>query len=362
MDVKFDFNDVLLQPAIYSEVESRKTINVLDENNKLPLMTAPMDTVINEKNYELFDKLGYQLVFPRTLRFSRIRDIDPNWEYYFENCFFSIGLDEFKDMVKSSHKKSCEIVNLPLPKKILVDIANGHMSILKELAIKFKELYPDKILMLGNIANPKTYKYFAETGCVDYLRVGIGNGSGCLTTKSTAIGYPMASLINEIYQEKQEFIKNNPDKKAPYIIADGGMKDYADIIKSLALGSDVVMVGSLLNKSIESAGGNYWMNIKIPQKIAEWLFKRKYTVKKYFRGMSTKEAQLAMGKDKNKLTTSEGVVRKRKVEYSIVGWTNNLIDYLKSSMSYSNNTNLSEFIGKAEWIKITTNAYNRFNK
>ena len=55
MDVKFDFNDVLLQPAIYSEVESRKTINVLDENNKLPLMTAPMDTVINEKimNYSI---------------------------------------------------------------------------------------------------------------------------------------------------------------------------------------------------------------------------------------------------------------------------------------------------------------------
>ena len=149
--------------------------------------------------------MGYQLVFPRTLRFSRI-DIDSNWEYYFENCFFSIGLDEFKDMVKSSHKKSCEIVNLPLP-KILVDIANGHMSILKELAIKFKELYPDKMLMLGNIANPKTYKYFAETGCVDYLRVGIGNGSGCLTTKSTAIGYPMASLINEIYQKNKNLLR-----------------------------------------------------------------------------------------------------------------------------------------------------------
>lgn len=237
MDVKFDFNDLLLQPAIYSEVESRKTINVFDENKKLPLMTAPMDTVINEKNYELFNKLGYQLVFPRTLRFTRIRDIDPNWEYYFENCFFSIGLDEFKDMVKLSYKKSYEIVNLlPTPKKILVDIANGHMSVLKELAIKFKELYPDKILMLGNIANPKTYKYYAETGCVDYLRCGIGAGNACLTTKNTTIGYPMASLIHEIYQEKQEFIKNNPNKKAPYIIADGGMKDYADIIKVLAIG------------------------------------------------------------------------------------------------------------------------------
>ena len=54
--------------------------------------------------------------------------------------------------------------------------------------------------MTGNVANPHTYKFLSEIG-VEYVRVGIGNGSGCLTTQQTAIGYPMASLIEECYNK-----------------------------------------------------------------------------------------------------------------------------------------------------------------
>lgn len=372
MDIKFDFNDILLKPAMVSSIESRKEVDIkclFNNRHKLPLMTAPMDTVVSLKNYELFNDLGYIVVLPRTITPNMIEEyffnnspiiniektIENQILNFYENNFISFGLNEMKELINLKYEK------IPY-KNILIDIANGHMEIIKNLIIDFKKTYPHITLMIGNIANPETYKYYAETQCVDYIRCGIGAGAGCLTTKSTSIGYPMASLINEIYKVKQDFIKNNPDKKAPYIVADGGMKEYADIIKAYALGSDVVMLGSLLNKSIESAGDNYWYGIKTPQKLAEWLFKHKFKIKKYFRGMSTKEAQLAMGRSKNKLNTSEGVVRYRNVEYFIKGWTNNLVDYLKSSMSYSDAKNLSEFIGKAEWIKITTNTYNRFNK
>jgi len=86
---------------------------------------------------------------------------------------------------------------------------------------------------------------------------------------------------------------------------------------------------------------------------------RKY-LKKSFRGMSTKEVQKKWGKQV--LTTSEGVIRFRKVEYTLEQWVKNFEDYLRSAMSYSNASNLKEFIGQVEFIKITDNAYNRFKK
>jgi hypothetical protein len=52
----------------------------------------------------------------------------------------------------------------------------------------------------------------------------------------------------------------------------------------------------------------------------------------------------------------------RIVEYTLFQWIQNFEDYLRSSMSYSDATNLDEFIGNADIIKITDNAYNRFKK
>jgi hypothetical protein len=145
------------------------------------------------------------------------------------------------------------------------------------------------------------------------------------------------------------------------IVADGGMQKYADIIKALALGSDFVMIGSLFNKAIESCGDNYlWGKIKVSQRMAELAYASKIPVYKKFRGMSTKEVQKKWGKET--LTTSEGVIRFRKVEYTLAGWTRNFKDYLSSAMSYTNAYNLSYFIGQVKLNRITNNAYNRFKK
>ena len=177
----------------------------------------------------------------------------------------------------------------------------------------------------------------------------------CSTTVHTGIGFPMASLIKECYD-----LSCTLDKPAK-IVADGGMQNYSDIIKALALGADYVMVGSLFNKAIESCGDNYlWGKIKVSQKIAEFAYKNKIPVYKKFRGMSTKEVQKKWGKQV--LTTSEGVVRVRKVEYTLAQWVENFEAYLRSAMSYTDSPNLQKFIGGVETIQITNNAYNRFKK
>jgi IMP dehydrogenase/GMP reductase len=331
MTEKFDFNDILIKPATVSEISSRKSVNPY-YNGFLPLITAPMDTVVGLDNKDVFTSLKINLCLPRGEKFL---------------CgFVSYSLDE--------------IVNMYLNDKLdpkgyyLVDIANGHMDILVIAITNIKIKHPELTIMVGNIANPNTYVMLSEAGA-DYVRVGIGNGGGCSTTVHTGIGYPMASLIKECYE-----LSCTLDKPAK-IVADGGMQNYSDIIKALALGADYVMVGSLFNKAIESCGDNYlWGKIKVSQKIAEFAYKNKIPVYKKFRGMSTKEVQKKWGKQV--LTTSEGVVRIRKVEYTLAQWVENFEAYLRSAMSYTDSDNLQKFIGGVETIQITNNAYNRFKK
>jgi hypothetical protein len=76
--------------------------------------------------------------------------------------------------------------------------------------------------------------------------------------------------------------------------------------------------------------------------------------------MSTKDVQKAWGRDD--LKTSEGVVRKHKVEYTLEGWVSNFDSYLRSAMSYTGKKELHDFIGGVQTNFITQNSYNRFNK
>jgi hypothetical protein len=75
--------------------------------------------------------------------------------------------------------------------------------------------------------------------------------------------------------------------------------------------------------------------------------------------MSTKEVQKKWGRDK--LITSEGISKYNKVEYTLDKWLENLQDYLKSAMSYTNSKNLEEF-KDTEYIFITENALKRYYK
>jgi IMP dehydrogenase/GMP reductase len=331
MDTKFDFNDILIKPATTSGIGSRKQINPFYKGF-LPLITAPMDTVIGSDNEKIFKNLKINTCLPRG-------------EYSMDG-FVSYSIDDFK--------AKFNVHDLREDGKYLIDVANGHMGRLAILTRDVKKEFPNLTLMVGNVANPETYALLSEAGA-DYIRIGIGNGNACSTTVHTGVGYPMASLIRECYDISCTL--DNPAK----IVADGGMQNYSDIIKALALGADYVMVGSLFNKAIESCGDNYlWGKIKVSRDDAESFYRMGIPVYKKFRGMSTKEVQKKWGKQV--LTTSEGVIRFRKVEYTLKQWVENFEDYLRSAMSYTNAKTLKEFIGQVEFIKITDNAYNRFKK
>lgn len=343
MNKKFDFKDITLVPETISSINSRKEINPYNENGNLPIMVSPMDTVIDEENCEIFIENKLEICFPREIFSNQ------------NTGFNSISLSDFEELVKWYPDGIIESEEI----KFLVDIANGHMEKLHELCKEFIKLRNSERheIMVGNIANPKTFEKFCEIG-VDYVRVGIGGGSGCLTSANTGVHYPMASLISECYK-----IKKDGGYKTK-IIADGGFRNYDDIIKALALGADYVMLGGVLNKSLESCSTTMLFNlIPVNSIYSKYIWEvfpsmRKHMYKN-FRGMSTKEVQRKWGKENT--TTSEGISKTNKVEYTLKSWVENFEDYLRSAMSYTNSKTLNDF-KNTETVFITQNALNRYHK
>jgi IMP dehydrogenase/GMP reductase len=276
----FDFDDVLLIPHPMTRINSRSEIYPFDNKGGLPLFTAPMDTVVNTHNTHYFKEQGINVILPRTAN----TDLQPKTSF---SEWVSYGLNQFEEVFINNDQLK------DLKHYILLDVANGHMPAVHELTKKSKEKYGDSlVLMVGNVANPETYGLLSDAGA-DYVRIGIGNGGGCLTTVHTGVGYPMASLIVETYKVSCTL------EKAAYIVADGGFKKYSDVIKALALGADYVMLGSIFNKALESAGetvdedgihvNQYNLNAKEYLKAGGKLFKK-------FRGQPKRFKQVGVRK------------------------------------------------------------------
>jgi len=347
MNYKYDLNDISLVPAVQSDIITRKSIDtkqVINGQKYLPIIVSPMDTVIDEKNYNLYLENNLMVCIPRGLNLDKSKIVDRHKE----SAFFSYSMTDFKDLLDQRHD---------FPNAVLVDLANGHISIISDLIKIFKALNPKKKIMVGNIANPETYRVLSLAGA-DYIRVGIGVGSACLTSVHTSIHYPMASLLIECRKIQTDL--KIQSKNHAKIVGDGGFREYSDIIKGLALGADFIMCGSALNKCLESSGDMYFCGFKVSNKLGTFLYSKGFKVFKKFRGMSTKEVQKKW--NKKELRASEGIVTKQEIRYDLRGWVRNLDDYLRSSMSYCNKDNILSFIGKVEFIYITQNAYNRFIK
>lgn len=357
-EIKFDFDDIKLVPADSSVIRSRKSVNVKIQETRfmriqtLPLMSAPMDSVVSAY------RTGFNPVILSDLLEAGIRPVTPRNTVVFNDsfgyAFTSQSLEEVKRYLSE------EVVG-PEFSFICIDMANGHMSDLAVTVRALKTKFPALVLMVGNIANPYTYKILSEAGA-DYVRCGIGSGSGCLTTQQTGVGYPMASLIHECAQFAAQM--ETPAK----IIADGGFHKYADIIKALALGADYVMMGGLISKMLESDSVPYlWKMIPVKnRRLANWLFEKKMPLYKKFRGMSTKEVQREWQKNTsskvNPLKTSEGITKWNRVDSTLLGWVENFESYLRSAMSYSNARDLQEFRENSSFVQITSNSQARFKK
>lgn len=340
-------DEVGLIPAIISEISHRAECNVLNEDGMLPLLTAPMNCLINDENYEIFNNHKINSVVPRGVSLEKRLAL-------ISKTFVSLGLDEFETVFLNN------IASIPEEEcwHICVDIASGHQKRLIDDCAQAKEIYGGKlIIMTGNIANPETYYKYAEAG-IDYVRLGIGGGQGCLTSVQTGVHYGQVELIQETAFIK-DLVKNRIEsgdrrfKSLPGIIADGGFNSYSKIIKALALGADYVMLGKILTECEEACGDTEKV-IQNNYDPSEFQYTRtdegtslRYLLKRDYYGMSTKRAQQESGKTKFK--TSEGIVTKVIVKYPLSKWVENFKDYLTSAMSYCNCKTLDEFKQYRNW-------------
>ena len=102
------------------------------------------------------------------------------------------------------------------------------------------------------------------------------------------------------------------------------------------MGADYIMIGSIFNKSLESAGDTTDKDGNVIDQYSQDAidkFNVGIPLYKTYRGMSTKEVQKDWGK--SDLTTSEGIVKTQMVEYTLNGWVDNFVSYLRSAMSYT---------------------------
>lgn len=358
----YSLQDITLIPATISDISSRSECDPYIEN-MLPLFTAPMSSVIDDKNWETFHNNKINTIIPRNI------DLETRLNLC-TKTFCAFSLDEFEThfCVEISNKMW-----------VLIDVANGHMKRLLDLCKKAKKLNGDNlIIMAGNVANPQTYIDYAFAG-IDYCRMSIGSGSQC-TTANTGIFYPMGSLIINTIKVRHMYRDYNYSEeedeipeiiKWPKIVADGGFNTFGDIIKALALGADYVMLGKVFAKSVEACGEikplNYLPNNFDVLKDGPFqnyirkqnmdIIERWHCIREYY-GMSTKRAQKEFGKEGNK--TEEGIASHVEIEYTLSDWITRFTDYLRSAMSYTNAHNLNGFIGKVEYGILSPTAIRTF--
>lgn len=125
---------------------------------------------------------------------------------------------------------------------ITIDIAHGHSKLMKDMISFIKSLELDAKIIAGNICTYQAYCDLVEWGA-NAVKVGIGGGAACSTKNKTGFTFPMYSCIREL----RSFILDD----AP-IIADGGVREHADIVKAIHAGATMVMAGGLFSKLIDS--------------------------------------------------------------------------------------------------------------
>ena len=381
--IYYSYKDVTILPSIISNIEHRSSCNPYYDNGLLPLFTSPMDTVVGEENFSSFYNESIVPILPRTIDVNkRLKNsTDGKWSAY--------SLSEFERLF-------CNGLNVIQSDSILalIDVANGHMSKILDVSRRAKNLYGDKItIMAGNIANPQTYIQYAEAG-IDYCRCGIGGGNCCITATQLGIFCPMATLISDIYNIKK-FLLSQGKKNLPKIVADGGVRNYDDIIKALALGADYVMCGSIFSKMMESSApkflgkdskvrlrfpieryknlkfnGSNWVGNYTDEFLAELESKGVKKddnaqivigkVKSMYYGMASERGQIALNGSKTK--TSEGNMKLLDVTYTMHGWSTNFKDYLRSAMSYIGCTRINDIAECSEVIINSKNASESINK
>ncbi len=219
---------------------------------------------------------------------------------------------------------------------VAVDTAHGDSKAVLEIVAWIKQNYKKLPVIAGNVATAEGATHLFEAGA-DAIKVGMGSGSICTTRIVAGVGIPQFTAIQNCAPIAKKYGR--------CLVADGGIKYSGDIVKALAAGANVVMIGSLFAGTDEAPG--------------DLVFYQGRTYKSY-RGMGSLDAMKEGNRDRygqgsveaHELVPEgiEGMVPYRgelaQVIFQLVGG-------VRAGLGYLGCKNLIELREKSEFVRIS---------
>ncbi|MCK5591966.1 MAG: IMP dehydrogenase [Candidatus Pacebacteria bacterium] len=327
----YTFDDVLLEPR-YSEVDIRE-VDLKTKVSKnvaldIPIISAAMDTVTESATAIALAREGGLGVLHR-------------------NCTIEEQLAELKKVKEARVLSGAAVGPHDIERAqaldaegvdvIFIDCATAHKKDVIESAKKIKDLVKADIVV-GNIATADAARELVEFA--DGIKVGVGPGSICTTRIVAGVGVPQLSAVMDVVSIARE--------AGVPVIADGGIKYSGDMVKALAAGASVVMLGGMLSGTDEAPGEMIMLEGK------------KY---KSYRGMgslgamqggNSSDRYFQKGAKKYVPEGVEGIVRykgeAKEIIYQMIGG-------LCSGMGYIGANKISEMPTQARFVQITSAGY-----
>ncbi|AND85869.1 IMP dehydrogenase [Clostridium tyrobutyricum] len=214
---------------------------------------------------------------------------------------------------------------------LTVDTAHGHSRGVLEAVKEIKEKFHNIQIIAGNIATAEATKDLILAGA-DAVKVGIGPGSICTTRVVAGVGVPQLTAVMDCVEEANKY--------GIPVIADGGIKYSGDIVKALAAGAKVAMMGSMLAGCEEAPGET------------EIYKGRTYKV---YRGMGSLSAMASGSKDRyfqegNKKLVPEGVEGRVPYKGYVADTIFQLIGGIRSGMGYLGAADLNALYENAKFV------------
>lgn len=293
-----------------TSMEEAKTILAKNKIEKLPLV----DENFNLKGLITIKDIQKAIKFPNAAKDKGGRLL----------CGAAVGVT--KDMmvrVDALYKVGVDVIT--------IDTAHGHSKGVIDAVKEVKAKYPELQVIAGNVATAAATVELIEAGA-DCVKVGIGPGSICTTRVVAGVGVPQLTAVMDCVEAAE-----------PYgvpVIADGGLKYSGDIVKALAAGAKVCMMGSMLAGCEEAPG-----EIEIYQG-------RSYKV---YRGMGSLGAMAAGSKDRyfqeeGKKLVPEGVEGRIPFKGSVVDTIYQLVGGIRSGMGYLGAPTLNELYETSNFV------------
>ncbi len=327
------FDDVLLVPS-HSYIKSRADVDTSVKmgpfNFKIPIISSNMDTITG---YQMAIKMHYLGGLGILHRFNTIEENVKEFimvKNHNANAAVSLGINENLERAKALWDAGAQI--------FCVDVAHGHNSYVFNFVEKLKHHFPASYIIAGNVVTSDAVRYLKQANC-DAVKVGIGPGSVCSTRQKTGFGFPQFSAILECANQ------------GLFIIADGGCRFPADIVKSLFAGANMVMLGGMLAGTGETPGE------VIRDKTLLGGYPQCGTPYKMFRGMASKEAQEDFMGQMSGWKTDEGISIKVPYKGSVDAVVADIMGGIRSGLTYAGARNINDLRHNCRYIRITPSAY-----